>query len=197
MKVTSSRINRKNASGPSAHPPTVHWSVIGNGISGRVDVTKHFIRKGNGWGMSRYTGTELRISGNVWWSHRSKFTFFGLKSSSMSIDNPTVSRYLHGGGCVRGSSGVGSRCSFHFSSWQRKKEKAAEIQRRAFKRPRERFLNTSREFRLFSRIKTPNIDFPAVPCLFAQFNKLLHPFSKHSLKTWGFCTVCNCKLVHN
>lgn len=146
--------------------------------------------------MPRHTGTELRISGNVWWSHGSKFTFFGLKSSSRSIVRQGVDIYM-----VEAASGFGAAvvldpdAVFILTEKRRKssrdpKKSLQETQRKV----QEHFKSSG-----CSRIKThtPNIDFPAVPCLFAQFNKLLHPFSKHSLKKWGFCTVCNCKLVHN
>lgn len=146
--------------------------------------------------MPRHTGTELRISGNVWWSHGSKFTFFGLKSSSMSI-RESISTWW------RLRQGLGQQwcwIQMQFSVFI-----LTEKRRKSSRDPKKSLQETQRKVQEHfkssgcSRIKThtPNIDFPAVPCLFAQFNKLLHPFSKHSLKKWGFCTVCNCKLVHN
>ena len=54
LKVMSLRKRKRSskdlrdASGPSADPSTAHWSLIRNGLHGRVAVKKPFLWKGNG-----------------------------------------------------------------------------------------------------------------------------------------------------
>jgi len=40
--------NLRDASGPSVDASTVHWSLIRNGLIGRVAVKEPFLRKGKG-----------------------------------------------------------------------------------------------------------------------------------------------------
>lgn len=61
--------NPQVASGSSADPSTVWWSLITNGLSGRVAA---FLNEGKR-SMPRYTKTGLKISRNRWWSDESTF----------------------------------------------------------------------------------------------------------------------------
>lgn len=61
--------NPQVASGSSADPSTVWWSLITNGLSGRVTA---FLNEGK-CSMPRYTKTGLKISRNRWWSDESTF----------------------------------------------------------------------------------------------------------------------------
>ena len=56
----------RNTSGPSVDPSTVHWSLIRNGLHGRVTVKKPFLRKGNREKRLSYAKWHKKWTENQW-----------------------------------------------------------------------------------------------------------------------------------
>ena len=56
----------RDASGPSVDPFTVHWSLIRNGLHGRVAVKKPLLRKGNGEKRLKYAKWHKKWTENQW-----------------------------------------------------------------------------------------------------------------------------------